>query len=326
MKTTATTSFRNMDSIAPWTACWQLESAAGGSKRPELDLHIEPVWHEFMDTLTEGARILDLATGNGTVALNCAERARGRGIRVHIDAVDAARINPPRQVPDPDGHLPQVRFQGGIWLEDLPFEHDIFDGVISQFGFEYADEEQAVSEVSRVLSPGGRLRLVIHALGGSVWKDINVRHKRLSGVLAENGVVTLVLALVRAQKKQDVKTFKSKLKHFADAAKNVQKLTDQPVPDDSALFFSREFLFVWSNRKQYRLDDLLRSLEDGWANASGTASRYAQMLRVARSAEDIDSLCDRLKTVGLTISSVRQVCSPDNGAQIAWQVDASKPC
>ena len=319
-------SLKNPDSIAPWTACWQLESAAGGSKRPELDLHIEPVWHEFMDTLTEGTRILDLATGNGTVALSCAERARGRGIHVHIDAVDAAQINPPRQVPDPDGHLPQVRFQGGIWLEEMPFEDDNFDGVISQFGFEYADEGQAVSEVSRVLSPGGRLRLVIHALGGSVWKDIDVRHKRLNGVLAENGVVTLILALVRAQKNQDVTTFKSKLKHLAEAANNAQKLADQPISDDSALFFSREFLFVWSNRKQYRLDDLLSSLEDGWANASGTAMRYAQMLRVARSAEDIVSLCDRLKTAGLTISAVRQVCSPDNGAQIAWQVDASKPC
>ena len=208
----------------------------------------------------------------------------------------------------------------------MPFEDDNFDGVISQFGFEYADEGQAVSEVSRVLSPGGRLRLVIHALGGSVWKDIDVRHKRLNGVLAENGVVTLILALVRAQKNQDVTTFKSKLKHLAEAANNAQKLADQPIPDDSALFFSREFLFVWSNRKQYRLDDLLSSLEDGWANASGTAMRYAQMLRVARSAEDIVSLCDRLKTAGLTISAVKQVCSPDNGAQIAWQVDASKPC
>jgi len=325
MKTTAAMSIGNADSIAPWTACWQLESAVGCSERPELDLHIEPVWHEFVDTLTEDARILDLATGNGTVALSCAVRARGRGIRIHIDAVDAARINPPRQVPDPEDPLPQVRFQGGIWLEDLPFEDDAFDGVISQFGFEYADEEQAVTEVSRVLSPGGRLRLVIHALGGSVWKDIDVRHKRLNGVLAENGVVTLVLALVRAQKRQDVTTFKSKLKHLAEAAKNAQKLADQPVPDDSALFFSREFLFVWSNRKQYSLDDLLRSLEDGWANASGTAARYAQMLRVARSAEDIVSLCDRLKTAGLTISSVSQVCSPDSGAQIAWQVDAGKP-
>ena len=58
-------SVRNVDSIAPWTARWKFESAAGHSKRPELDLLIEPVWHEFIDALAEGARILDLATGNG---------------------------------------------------------------------------------------------------------------------------------------------------------------------------------------------------------------------------------------------------------------------
>jgi ubiquinone/menaquinone biosynthesis C-methylase UbiE len=319
-------SIRNSESIDPWTACWQFDSAGNRTKRPELDLLIEPIWYEFIDSLTEGARILDLATGNGAVALSCAERARARQHGLHIDAVDAAGINPPRQVPDPEGHLPQVRFQGGVWLEDMPFKDDEFDAVMSQYGFEYADEEQAISEVWRVLAPDGRLRLVIHARGGAVWEDIDYRNKRLNGILAENGVVNLVLALVRAQKKKDAKTLQRKLKHLEAAVQKAQELADQPPPDDTALFYSREFLQVWSHRRQYRLDDLLRSVEDGWAFARGTASRYAQMLRVARSTEDIAALCDRLKAAGLNISAVRQICNPADGGQIAWQVDANKPC
>jgi len=81
---------------------------------------------------------------------------------------------------------------------------------MSQYGFEYADEEQAVSEVSRVLSPNGRLRLVIHAQGGAVWQDINYRHERLSSVLAEDGVVNLVRTLVLAQQQNDIETFNSR--------------------------------------------------------------------------------------------------------------------
>jgi ubiquinone/menaquinone biosynthesis C-methylase UbiE len=318
MKTTAA-------SITPWTAHWQFDSATNQSDRPELDLLIEPVWHEFTDLLSEGARILDLATGNGTVALSCAERARARRLQLHIDAVDAAGIKPPPQTLDPEGHLPQVRFQGDVWLEDLPFKDGEFNGVMSQYGFEYADEEQAVSEASRVLSPDGRLRLVIHARDGTVWRDIDYRYKRLHGVLAENGVVNLILALTQAQQNQDADTFKRKLKHLPAATQEAQELADQAPSDDSALFYSREFLYVWAHRKQYKLTDLLRSLEEGCVHARGTAERYAQMLRVARSAEDIARLCGRLETDGLTTSSVRQICNPGDGAQIAWQVDVSKP-
>ncbi len=317
--------FRSTESIAHWTARWQFDSTANRSKRPELDLLVEPVWHEFTDTFHQGDRLLDLATGNGAVALICAERARERRIQLHIDAVDAAGIKPPPQALDPEGRLPQVRFQGDVWLEDLPFKDDEFDGIMSQYGFEYADEEQAVSEVSRVLSPDGRLRLVIHAQEGAVWRDIDCRYKRLHGVLAKNGVVGLVLALARAQQKHDADTFKRKLKQLPAATQAAQKLIDQAPSDDSALFYSKEFLFVWTNRKRYKLNDLLRSLEDGWSHARGTDERYAQMLRVARSAEDIARLCGRLAAAGLTTSSLRQVCDPGDGAQIAWQVDVSKP-
>jgi SAM-dependent methyltransferase len=317
-------SVRNVDSIAPWTARWKFESAAGQSKRPELDLLIEPVWHEFIDGLPEGARILDLATGNGAVAISCAQRARSRRVQLYIDAVDAAEINPPVRSSNPDGLLPQLRFKGGVWLEDLPFKNDEFDAVVSQFGFEYADEEPAVSEATRVLSPDGRLRLVIHARGGAVWKDIDYRYQRLNAVLAENGAVSLVRELAQALRRKDAAGFNRKQKHLAAAVRNAKKLAHQAPPDDSALFYCREFLYVWSHRKKYRLNDLLRSVEDGWTHANGTAERYAQLLRVARTEEEIAALCDRFKTAGLANCSLKPVCNPTTGAQIAWQVDAGQ--
>ena len=309
------------DSIAPWTACWQFEAAGNRPDRPEQDRIIEPVWHDFTDSMPDGARLLDLATGNGVVALCCADRARARQLNVQIDAVDAAEISPPQQASDA---APKVRFQGGVWLEELPFGDDAFDGVISQYGFEYADEEPAASEVARVLRPDGRLRLVMHAEGGAVWEDINHRQERLSGVLTDDGLLTVVRDLVRANKSGDTEALERKMKSLQPAVEAAQKLAAHPPPDDSALFFCREFLFVWSRKRQYRLDDLLRSVEDGWSFASGTAERYQQMLRVAKSAEEIDSLCNRLRSVGLDVDEVSQVCNPADGGQVAWQLDANK--
>jgi SAM-dependent methyltransferase len=315
------------DSIAHWTAYWQFESAASGSQRPVLDLIIEPVWFEFTDIMTDGARILDVATGNGPVALSCAARARACQKRLHIDAVDAAGINPPRQGPDPapGNHSTQVQFQGGVWLEDLPFKDGEFNGVVSQYGFEYADEPQAVNEVSRVLAPGGRLRLVIHARNGAVRKDIDDRSGRLNAVMSENGAVNLVLSMIRAQHKGDVDLFQSKLKLLPDAVKDAENLAVNAPPDDSAVFYSKEFLYVFMHRQQYKLTELLQSLEDGWKHAVGTNARYRQMLEVAKSAEEMTKLCEKFKTAGLDIAAVRQVCDPANGAQIAWQLDAAKP-
>jgi SAM-dependent methyltransferase len=313
------------DPIDPWTAYWQFNAQSGNSARPELDVLLEPAWNEFTDLLPNGARILDLATGNGPVALSCAERSRSRHSQLRIDAVDAAVIKPPSQAPDSEGHLPIVNFHGSVRLEQLPFENEQFDGVVSQFGFEYADEEKAVVEATRVLSPGGRVRLIIHARDGDVWRDINARQDRLNVVLAQDGVLNLILKLVRAQQQNDVPLFKSKLPYLSAAANKAQEMANHSPPDDTAMFYSKEFLYVWMHRKKYQIDDLVKSLEDGWNQANGTTTRYSQMLRVAKTADDIGTLCERFKTAGLTVDSVRQYCHPGNCAQIAWQVDASKP-
>lgn len=312
---------KNPDTIAPWTAVWQFEAAGHRPARTEQDAVIEPVWHEFSDALADGTRLLDLATGNGVVALACARRAQQRQQKLEIHAVDAADIRPPAQAPDQE---PRVEFQGGVWLEELPFQDGEFGAVVSQYGFEYADEARAVSEISRVMSPGGRLRLVIHAHGGAVWEDVQIRHDRLAAVLAGDGVMGLVLGLVRAQKNKQARVFKSRLKKLEPAAREAQKLADNAPPDDSALFFSREFLYVWSNRNRYRQDDLLRSLEDGTAFARGTAERYAQMLRVARTGQQMAALSERLNASGFRVIMLRQVCNPADGREIAWQLDAAR--
>jgi len=314
-------SSRNPDSIAPWTAVWQFEAAGHRPARTEQDRVIEPAWHEFTDALADGTRLLDLATGNGVVALACARRAQRRKQNLEIHAVDAADIKPPAQASHEE---PRVLFRGGVWLEELPFEDGEFGAVVSQYGFEYADEEQAVAETSRVLSPGGRLRLLIHAHGGAVWEDVQFRHDRLAGVLASDGVMGLVLGLVRARKNDEARVFKSRLKKLESAAREAQKLADNAPPDDTALFFSREFLYVWSNRNRYRLDDLLRSLEEGTAFARGTAERYAQMLKVARTGQQMAALGERLNSSGFRVTMLRQLCNPADGREIAWQIDAAR--
>lgn len=311
-------------SIDAWTAYWQSGRCASCFEGSEAEVQLTSHWNSLVDELEDGARVLDLATGNGTVARSCAARARMRRISLRIDAVDAARIDPPARVADPERLLQGVSFRGGVLLESLPFPDKSFDAVLSQFGFEYADEALAAAEAARVLAPAGRLQLIVHALDGAVSHDIRRRLERLHSVLEDHGPVALVLALARAAEAGDVAALNRNAAYLPAAADLLRRLAARPPPDDAALFYSSEFLQLWARRERYRPADLRRSIEEGWKNATGVAVRQEEMLRVARSAEDARRICSRLIGAGLIADSPQPVCDA-RGAQIAWLIGARKP-
>jgi len=103
--------------------------------------------------LRSGQKVLDVAAGNGNATLaaarrfadvtstdyvaalldRCAERARADGLPVTFKVADA---------------------------EDLPFEADTFDVVLSTFGVMFTpNQEKAASELLRVCRPGGKIGL-----------------------------------------------------------------------------------------------------------------------------------------------------------------------
>jgi SAM-dependent methyltransferase len=311
--------------VDAWTAYWLHGRLASCFDGTGLDVNLTRLWDDYVDQLPDAARVLDLATGNGIVAGSCAARAHTRRITLHLEAVDAADIDPVANVTDTQHFLRRVRFRGGIRLESLPYPDRSFDGVVSQFGFEYADELPAAIETARVLAPAGRLRLVMHARDGAVSQDIATRLERLRIVLAENGAVTLVRDLARAADTGDKKTVTRKSTQLAGASEQLRQLADRPLPDDSALFYAREFLQLWARRDRYWPADLRRSVEQGWQSASSVAIRQEQMLFAARSAEDVARISGRFTASGLTVVPAIAIRDERRGVQIAWLLDACRP-
>jgi ubiquinone/menaquinone biosynthesis C-methylase UbiE len=114
----------------------------------------------------KGARVLDLATGTGTIA--AAAAARGAvpvGVDLAGGMITAARAR-----------HPHLDFQQAD-AEQLPFGEAAFDGVVAGFVFNHLPHpERAAAECARVLVDGGRLAV-------AVWDE--PERSRFLGLISE---------------------------------------------------------------------------------------------------------------------------------------------
>lgn len=103
--------------------------------------------------VADGMRVLDVCTGPGMLAAAALERgAYVTGLDFSERVLEVARRN-----------VPAVEFQKGD-AQALPFPPDSFDAVVCGFGIIHVPRpDKALSEMLRVLKPGGRVAV-------SVWE------------------------------------------------------------------------------------------------------------------------------------------------------------
>jgi SAM-dependent methyltransferase len=101
-----------------------------------------------------GDRVLDVACGTGVLAREAAARAGASG---HVAAIDPG----PGMLAVAREKAPAVEWREGV-AESLPFADGAFDVVVSQFGLMFfVDRQRALSEMLRVIAPGGRLVVAV---------------------------------------------------------------------------------------------------------------------------------------------------------------------
>ena len=112
--------------------------------------------------ITPGHAVLDVATGTGNIALRAAAAgAQVVGLDLTPELFEAARRR-------------AVTYDVAVdWIEgdaeDLPFEDQSFDRVLSAFGVQFAPRHAIVAEeLARVCRPGGRVGLVNWTPSGQV--------------------------------------------------------------------------------------------------------------------------------------------------------------
>ncbi len=111
-----------------------------------------------------GGRFLDVATGTGDVALEIIRKSpQGMTQVVGMDFSEKM-LELAQQKIESQGRTGVIRLENGS-AENMPFEENSFDGVTTAFGVRnFFDVDQSLSEMYRVLKPGGRCVILEFAL------------------------------------------------------------------------------------------------------------------------------------------------------------------
>lgn len=105
-------------------------------------------------SVAPGQVVLDVACGTGALTLAAAAIVGPNGRVTGLDANPEMLAVARRKTVDIDWREGQA--------ENLPFDDASFDAVVSQFGFMFFDDRaRALSEMMRVLKPGGRLAVAV---------------------------------------------------------------------------------------------------------------------------------------------------------------------
>jgi len=177
----------------PWSIYWQADNpdscvTSWSSRDTET---ISQLWQDFAAGLDAGARVLDLATGNGSVPLALLQGNDS----LRITAVDKADIDPQQFLSSP-GPLMAVDFVGETDLCSLPYDAGSFDAVTSQFGIEYAPLTEAIDAAASVLKSGGRVIFFMHNADSDVVKPARVKLREMTNLLQPKGLVPCLVTFV----------------------------------------------------------------------------------------------------------------------------------
>lgn len=270
-------------------------------------------WLSFFTSLEQQPlTLVDIGTGNGAL-LELATRVP-QSAHWNMIGVDAASLTIPDSL-----QLPNVDFKENTPAESLPFDDQSVDVVISQFGIEYANVAKALSEVRRVLKPGGIFKAIMHDSESCIVKP-NAIILAAAKILQSDGYVLHNLReLIDAVANFDIQSnevasakhnLDISLKDFMQKGQAGMKGTNFPA-----------FLNAIMHPK-YSYAERVSMMELFTGELEGQVSRLTELCNAASDVDkkqDIELLLQQLGMKQISTSSVIE----EDGRLLGWQVSAT---
>jgi ubiquinone/menaquinone biosynthesis C-methylase UbiE len=157
-----------------WHNSKSLNSFSEGDAAMGYGGSTQSYWHKVFKLTADNAVIVDIASGNGALAVAAVTYSEQHHKNFKVYACDLAAIAPEtlfKSEPRIVAKLKQIQFYPATAIEKLPFDSNSIDLIISQFGFEYAEQKAALAECNRVLKQRGNFKALVHHADSFISKD-----------------------------------------------------------------------------------------------------------------------------------------------------------
>jgi ubiquinone/menaquinone biosynthesis C-methylase UbiE len=333
-------SHRNPDSLAAAAGSWSRYWASGalhscpGAFTGNYDDEVREHWLAFFGRLPDGARVLDIGTGNGAVAFLARDAAKAGGRDFHIEGIDVAVIDPAAAAARHGVDIDGIVFRSATSSERTGYPESHFDAVSSQYAIEYSNVAQSLEELARILKPGGQAGFVIHHVDSKAVEAARAELRAFEYLRHEAPVLLqsrrLLERLQPARNTADL-ALRMQERESRKQRKEVEKLLRR------AMSFARSrpgAAFVEGIAQQIAMT-LQGTNKTGPAAAlarlanlademTAHQSRLRAIVRSAYDRNDIDEFCGRALAAGFAVETPRELLRRAQDL-MGWVVSASVP-
>ncbi|WP_070989050.1 class I SAM-dependent methyltransferase [Halofilum ochraceum] len=321
----------------PWDRYWAYGNLHSFSQVTQGNYggDIAAFWREQFAALPDGACIVDVATGNGAVALLALDTAAATGREFTVHGTDLAAIDPVTQVPDGDvrERLASIHFHPRTPAEALPFADATFDLVCSQFGLEYSDTARSIPELARVLRSGGRAALIVHHGDSSFVRAAREEAQGIDYVLDDARIYLKTRNFLRALAEKrtpgggaggTLPPKAAKKRRAVDEAIESIQTAARGQTNPRALLGPLNYVQeVLAMTGQVGAKEALGWLEEARQRVVSMRQRLADMQAAACAEEDIAAIERRFDAAGFTAVHTA-VFEDESGSVTGWRVEADR--
>ena len=297
-----------------WSDYWEKDGADGevfvnaqGERHPAL----AEFWQQQFADLRDESRIIDLASGAGSVFTHLPE-----GHDHQLFAADISHV----ALKAMEERFPNVT-KIACSADQVPLDDGSFDVVISQFGVEYAGNA-AFAEAARLIATGGRFIALCHVREGYI--DTSNRAQLTEAKLAAKiDFIDKAVNLITATFASNTQLIRRAEDDFVPAARQVGNAIGRTKKGIHAhLFFGFRELF--EKRQQYDLADIVGWLDGMRGELEMNINRLTRMCEAAMSVDDINTVKGLFNEAGVEDVLCTPFETPGNNLPVAWHLAARR--
>jgi SAM-dependent methyltransferase len=317
---------KRSQSISHWDAFWRARSNAVIQESVGVrDPAFAEFWKRFFTralTRDRRPRVLDIACGNGAATAIAIDVARAMGTYLDVHCVDCS----PSAIADLRKRFAQVE---GVACDArrLPYPHQSFDVVVSQFGIEYAGRD-AFAEAARLVSAGGNLTAIVHLADSTLHRECE-ENRSVAAAAIKSELIPLARAGFSAgfdllAGRIGLAEFQQHERRLAAAIQTVRQIKGSRAIGAFLADLQRDIEHMFKRFRNHTPDKVFAWLDLMVGELVTYEGRMASMTKAALDDEGVARVAKDLSTAGLLVDPPGTLSLEESARPAAWILSARR--